>query len=118
MTEIGLTLDAEVDHAQRLVGVRKTDLNTGDCVLVTTRNSRYTIWALGDGCYWVWGGWFDRRQIAPQRVGINGCTWGGGSIKRDIVAAPGLLLEFTNSVLTTRIRQVRVLRAQPQVTCN
>jgi len=116
--EIGLTLDAEVDHAQSLDGVRKKDLRCGDRVLVTTRNSRYTIWSLGDGRYWVWGGWFDRRQVSPQQVGINGCTWGGSSIKQDIVAAPGLRLEFANRVLTTRIRRVQVIRARPDVARN
>jgi hypothetical protein len=68
--------------------------------------------------YWVSGGWFDRQRISPQRIGINGCTWGGSAIKRDIVAAAGLRLEFANSVLTTWIRQVRVIRADPQAAFN
>lgn len=84
----------------------------GDRVLVMTRNSLYTIWVLGDGRYWVWGGWFDRQGISPQRVAINGCTWGGTAIKHDIVAARGLRLEFGNTVLTTRIEQIRVIRAR------
>ncbi|MFZ0737871.1 MAG: hypothetical protein WBL70_05365 [Candidatus Acidiferrales bacterium] len=73
---------------------------------------------LDEDVYWVWGGWFDRQRIAPQRVGINGCTWGGSAIKRDIVAAAGLRLEFANSVLTTWIRQARVIRAQAQAARN
>ena len=51
-------------------------------------------------------------------VTINGCTWGGSTIKRDIVAARGLRLEFGNTVLTTRIKQIRVIRAQAQLSLN
>jgi hypothetical protein len=112
LTEIAHTLEAAVEEAQSLDEVRKKDLHSGDRVLVTTRNSHYTIWVLGDGLYWVSGGWFDLQGISPQRVAINGCTWGGTAIKSDIVAAPGLRLQFGNTVLTTRIKQVHVIRAQ------
>ncbi len=112
------TLETLVEQAQSLEEVRKRDLYWGDRVLVTTRNSLYTIWVLGDGRYWVWGGWFDRQGESPQTVSINGCTWGGSAIKHDIIAAPGLRLEFGNRVLTTRIRQVRVIRAQAQQALN
>lgn len=114
MGSVAYTLEAVVEQAESLEEIRKTDLQRGDRVLVTTRNSLYTIWVLDDGLYWVWGGWFDRQGASPQRVNINGCTWGGSAIKPDIVAAPGLHLEFGNRVLTTRIRQARVIRAQAQ----
>ncbi len=87
-------------------------------MLVTTSNSLYTIWVLGDGLYWVWRGWFDRQGESPQRVRINGCTWGGSAIKQDIIAARGLRLEFGNRVLATCIRRVYVIRAQAQQTPN
>ena len=89
MTEIARTLEAAVAEAQSLDEVRKKDLHNLDRVLVTTRNSLYTIWVLDEGVYWVSGGWFDLRGISPQRVAINGCTWGGTAIKSDIVAAGG-----------------------------
>jgi hypothetical protein len=108
------TLEDRVEQARSLEEIRKQDLSCGDRVLVTTRNSLYVIWVLGDGHYWVWGGWFDRQGASPQRVGINGCTWGGSAIKQDTVAATGLCLEFANTVLTTRIRRIRVIRAQAQ----
>ncbi len=111
MPEIPHTLDAIIGHARSLDEVRKRDLRCGDRVLVTTRNSVYTIWVLGEGLYWVWGGWFDKQGISPQRVAINGCTWGGSAIKHDIVAARGLFLEFGNWVLTTRIQQIRLIPA-------
>jgi hypothetical protein len=118
VTHLAHTLDAVVEQARSLDEIRKTDLRCGDRVLVSTRNSLYTLWTLGDGHYWVWGGWFDRRGISPQRVAINGCTWGGSAIKPGIVAAPGLRLEFGNTVLTTRIRKVCMIRAEAQCARN
>jgi len=117
MPHIAHTLENAVEEARSLEQVRKTDLRGGDCVLVATRNSLYRIWVLEDGSYWVWGGWFDRTG-SPGRVAINGCTWGGTAIKRDIVAACGLRLEFGNSVLTTRIRHIRVIRSEAQLCVN
>jgi hypothetical protein len=115
---VASTLEQRVEEARTLEEVRKEDLRCGDRVLITTRNSRYTLWALGDGQYWVWGGWFDRHGISPHRVTVNGCTWGGSAIKHDILVARGLFLEFGNSVLTTRIQNVCVIRAEAQPACN
>jgi hypothetical protein len=104
------TLSAIVDHSQQLEPVRKKDLRDGDWVVVTTRNSRYSICVVGPDLYTVSGGWFDRQSTAPFTVAVNGCTWGGSAIKSDILAAPGLFLEFSNRVRTTRIQQVDVYR--------
>lgn len=105
------TLDARTMNADRLDAVRKNEIFRGDSVLVRTKNSVYAIRALGNGFYRVSGGWFDRNGSAGQVVTINGCTWGGSAIKQDIVAARGLFLEFGNRVVTTRIRDILVLRA-------
>jgi hypothetical protein len=118
LTAITQTLAARVQQARSLEEVRKKDLRAGDRVLVTTRNSLYTIWVLDDGVYRVSGGWFDLQRISPQRMAINGCTWGGSAIKRDILAACGLRLEFGNTVRTTRIREVRVIPAEAQPSLN
>ncbi len=118
MIAIAQTLAARVTHARSLEEVRRQDLHAGDRVLVTTRNSLYKIWVLDEGVYWVSGGWFDLQRISPQRIAINGCTWGGSAIKRDIVAALGLRLEFGNCVRTTRIRDVRVIPAEAQLSFN
>jgi hypothetical protein len=83
-------------------------------VLVTTKNSVYSICVMGGGLYSVSGGWFDREGVSPQKTTINGCTWGGSAIKNDIVAALGLFLEFGNQVMTTRIQHVRVIRCEEQ----
>lgn len=118
MIAIAQTLATRVEQAQSLEEVRKKDLHAGDRVLVTTRNSLYKIWVLDEGVYRVSGGWFDLQCTAPQRMAINGCTWGGSAIKQDIIAARGLRLEFGNTVRTTRIRDVRVILAEAQPSLN
>ena len=80
--------------------------------LVATKNSVYAIDLDEDSLYSISGGWFDRQGIAPAHLSIAGCTWGGSAIHRDIVAAPGLQLEFGNRVVTSTIRQVRVIRRE------
>ena len=99
-------------RAERLPAILKADLRCGDWIVVTTRNSIYWLCVLPDRSFTVAGGWFDRNGVSPQRVGINGCTFGGSAIKTDIVAAPGLFLEFDNSVTTTRIREARLVRGE------
>jgi hypothetical protein len=103
------TLNALVRHADRLRAVRKSDLNFGDRVFVTTANSVYSIHVLEDGYYSISGGWFDRKGLSPMKTTITGCTWGGSAILMDVVAACGLHLEFGNQVLTSGIRNIHVI---------
>jgi hypothetical protein len=98
--------------ATRLPGVRKGQLQPGDTVVVRTRNSFYAIGALPNGEYAVSGGWFAENGGAPIAVAINGCTWGGRAILTDMIAAPGLFLEFGNGVRTTRIQAVTVVNGR------
>jgi hypothetical protein len=106
-------LDVLVAAMDRLPAVLRTDMRSGDWLVVRTRNSVYSLCLLEDGTYSVAGGWFDRNGTSPQRVGVNGCTFGGRAIKSDVLAAPGLFLEFDNRVTTTRIRDASVLRTDP-----
>jgi len=106
------TLGSIVHHIERLEAVRKEDLQLGDQILITTRNSTYSIHVLQENLYSVSGGWFDRQGLSPSKVAINGCTWGGRAIKWDIVAACGLHLEFGNQVVTSRIMEFQVIRCQ------
>jgi len=105
------TLGAGVDHAGGPGAVQKDDLQCGDQVIVRTRNSVYSLCSLGGDTFSVAGGWFDRHGDTPTTVTVNGCTYGGSLIRYNVVAAPGLFLEFGNSVSTTRIRDVRVVRS-------
>jgi hypothetical protein len=118
MSSVAHDLGTRVAQAVALEQVRKSDLQYGDRVLVTTRNSHYRIEVLGDGMYRVSGGWFDRKNMSPLKLGINGCTWGGSAIKVDIVAACGLHLEFGNRVVTSRIERLRVIPAEFPTTIN
>ena len=103
------TLKAITQCVERLPVTRKQDLQPGDCVIVSTKNSVYRLLALGGNLFHASGGWFDRTS-SRGTVSVNGCTLGGSAICTDIVAANGLFLEFGNSVSTTRIQNVRVLR--------
>ena len=96
------------DPAARDV-VRRADMAWGESLIVTTKNSTYAINRAGADAWFVWGGWFARHGQVPIVVGINGCTWGGSVIYAEILAAPGLFLEFANGVTTTRIRSVQLL---------
>lgn len=108
------TLEAIVRQSGRPDLIWKKDLCCGDWILITTRNSIYSICVLGNDLYSVSGGWFDREGISPLKTTINGCTWGGSAIKHDIVAGQGLFLEFGNQILTTQIQRVQVIRAARQ----
>ena len=92
---------------------RKDELVPGDRVIVSTRNSVYCLFTVGDGKFVVSGGWFDKNRCDPM-VRVNGCTYGGRAIRPDIVAGRGLFLEFANNVCTTRIQNVRVVRHRPE----
>jgi len=110
------TLDRITEHAAEIDGVRARDVEAGDFIVVRTRNSTYSLAALGQGAYRVAGGWFKAEQCENARVRIVGCTWGGSAIHTGLIAAPGMFLEFDNGVRTTRIREVRLIRADATCT--
>lgn len=106
---IGCSFEKIVESAIQLKQVRKIGLKNGDLVIVTTLNSVYTIRVLNDDFYQVSGGWFDSKGLSPKNITISGCTWGGRIIKKDIVAACGLCLEFGNQVVTSPIQKVYLI---------
>jgi len=110
MIGLGQSLDKIVESTTHLKQVRKVDLQYGDLVLITTRNSVYSVRVLNNGFYLISGGWFDRKGLSPMKTTITGCTWGGSIIKMDLIAACGLCLEFGNRVVTTAIQKVCVIR--------
>jgi len=50
--------------------------------------------------------------MSPVTTSIAGCTWGGSSIKVNIVAACGLCLEFGNRLITSPIQRIIVVRRE------
>jgi hypothetical protein len=94
-------------------GIWAKDLSRGDWVVVRTRNSQYSLAVLGNGSYAVAGGWF---ADGDAEVRVAGCTWGGHAILTGMVAAPGMCLEFSNGVRTTRIREVKLIRSGGNIT--
>jgi hypothetical protein len=104
-----LPLDALVAASGELDGVRRRDLAAGDRLVVSTRNSIYSLVARADGRFVVSGGWFERHGGGARTLAVNGCTAGGHALLTDLVAAPGLFLEFGDGTKTTRIRRVRLL---------
>lgn len=111
----GRSLAALAAEADRRDAVTRGDLRPGDWLIVTTRNSVYSLYLHEDGTYSVAGGWFDRQGLSPHHIGVSGCTFGGRAINREILAAPGLFLEFDNQVTTTRIREARIIRDEKSV---
>lgn len=105
------SLEGLATRAPELPGVRESDLQPGDWVIVRTRNSTYALRVNDDGTFDASGGWFTRNARAGERLRIAGCTWGGSAVLTSMVAAPGMFLEFANRVTTTRIREVRHIRA-------
>ena len=106
----GRALQTLAAAAGAIVGFRRGDLEPGDRLVVATRNSIYQLVADADGKFTVSGGWFERQGFGPQCVAIAGCTAGGRALFTDLLAAPGMFLEFGNGAVTTRILHVRRLR--------
>ncbi len=100
------TLENIISNVDNLHQVKKADLHPGDEVQLQTSNSMYLIKVDENGDYIVSGGWLDKMAIAPAKLSINGCTWGGSVIKTDIVAACGLYLEFSNRLVTSKIKKI------------
>lgn len=104
------TLDRIAAHAGRIEGIRDDDVAPGDWVIIRTRNSTYVLAALGSGTFRVTGGWFASTGQDRANVRVLGCTWGGSVIHTQLIAAPGMCVEFDNSVRTSRIQEVCLFR--------
>ena len=100
-------LDGLAEAAERVDGVRRRDLDPGDRVVISTKNSVYSLTVLADGCFEVSGGWFEREGGGAVRVEVRGCTAGGHAIFTEHIAVRGLFMEFADGLRTTRIRSVR-----------
>ncbi len=106
-----IPIDNLAEAAGLVGGVRRRDLEAGDRVVVSTRNSVYSLTARADGSFDVSGGWFEREGAGTVRVEVLGCTAGGHALFSEHIAAPGLFMEFADGLRTTRIRSVRRIAA-------
>lgn len=96
-------------------GVHRQDIQVGDRIIVSTRNSVYSLTVRVDGSFEVSGGWFERQGEGTVTVEILGCTAGGHALFTDHIASPGLFIEFADGLRTTRIRTVRRISAKEPV---
>jgi hypothetical protein len=101
------SIDALAKAADLIGGVRRRDLAPGDRVIVSTKNSVYSLTVRADGSFVVSGGWFEREGLGPTRTEVLGCTTGGSALFTEHIAVTGLFLEFPEGLRTTRIRRVR-----------
>jgi len=104
-----VVLDGLTDAADLVDGVKRRDLDSGDRIIISTKNSVYSLTARADGLFDVSGGWFEREGEGETLVEIRGCTAGGHAIFTDHVAAKGLFMEFADGLRTTRICSVRLI---------
>jgi hypothetical protein len=109
----GIPIDGLARAADRIGGVRRRDLVPGDRVIVSTRNSIYSLTACADGSFMVSGGWFERHGLAAVQAEVVGCTVGGRAVFTDHVAAPGMFIEFADGLQTTRVRTVQRITDRP-----
>ena len=110
MSDLHFTLDSMATAAPTIEGVWARDVRPGDWIMVRTKNSLYSLWALSDGSFAASGGWFTAEDAESTPVRVSGCTWGGHAIFTGLVAAPGLFIEFDNGVVTTRVQEVQLIR--------
>ncbi|MDE2995805.1 MAG: hypothetical protein OXT73_03565 [Bacteroidota bacterium] len=100
------SLAALTEHAGQAVGIRRSELHSGDVVMLHTRNSVYRARFLDDEKFAVSGGWFDQHYTSEFVTSITGCTWGGKCINREFVGSCGMRVEFGNRVITSILQRV------------
>jgi hypothetical protein len=106
-----IPLDGLTEATDLVDGVRRRDLQSGDRIIISTKNSVYSLTARADGSFDVSGGWFEREGEGETRVEVRGCTAGGHAIFTDHIAARGLFMEFADGLRTTRIKSARRIPA-------
>jgi len=110
-----IPIDDLAEAAGVVGGVRRRDIERGDRIIVSTKNSVYSLIARVDGSFEVSGGWFERQGEGTVSVEILGCTAGGHALFTDHIAAPGLFIEFADGLRTTRIRTVQRIAVEETV---
>ena len=62
-----IVIDGLTEAADLVDGVRRRDLDSGDRVIISTKNSVYSLTARADGSFVVSGGWFEREGEGRDR---------------------------------------------------
>lgn len=106
-----IPIDDLAEAAGVVGGIKRGALDPGDRIVVSTKNSVYSLTVRVDGRFDVSGGWFEREGEGTVTVEILGCTAGGHALFTDHIAAPGMFMEFDDGLRTTRIRTVRRIPA-------
>src|SRR5262249_13369867 len=117
-TPASRTLDSLCETARTIDGIWADEVEPGDRLVVQTQNSTYLLTALPNRVFRVSGGWFSAQGLDDIEVRIVGCTWGGHAILTRLVAAPGMCIEFDNTVQTTSVCEVRLFRYETPDVCH
>ena len=75
-----IALDDLTEATDLVDGVRRRDLQSGDRIIISTKNSVYSLTVRADSSFDVSGGWFEREGEGTKRVEVRGCTAGGHAI--------------------------------------
>lgn len=109
------TMDKQIEMLSMIDMLPKKGLTPGSMIEIYTTNSVYELYVLEGDDFIVSGGWFDKQNLSPYHVCINGCTWGGSAIKHDIIAGEMMHIEFNtgdrNIVTTSSIKSWKVYEA-------
>jgi len=105
------SLDKIIQSAHQFPEVRKDELRYGDCVIIRTVKSTYTLRVLIGGLYEVSGGWFAKKGYSKIKIGVAGVTWGGSAIIPAVLAACGMRIEFMNRLITSPVQKIIIIPA-------
>ena len=74
--------------------IHKNSLKVGDTIILKTNNSAYLIKVLGEEQYTVAGGWFDKNNLSPATLTINGCSGVAVLLKMTSLLRAGFILNL------------------------
>ncbi|MEW6060656.1 MAG: hypothetical protein AB1600_01820 [Bacteroidota bacterium] len=108
---IAASLNKITQAAHQFPEVRKNELRHGDCAIIRTVKSTYTLRVLAGGLYEASGGWFDKKGCSKMKIGVAGATWGGSAIIPAVLAACGMRIEFMNKLITSPVQKIVIIPA-------
>ena len=87
--------------------IEVSDIKIGDGLIIETGGSKYALEHREDGFY-ISGN--EKYCPTPTKVIIQGCTWGGSMLMKDVISE-GMRLEFTitdtnKTVTTSAIKKI------------